>query len=55
MILCLENLTVRAAIVWSAVCISDVMNKAGMCGKSIKYVTSQYIYIYYYYKKFALY
>ena len=30
-----------AAILCPPVCISDVINEAGMCGKNIKYVTSQ--------------
>ena len=30
-----------AAMLCSAFCICDVMNKSGMCGNSIKYVTSQ--------------
>ena len=36
-----ENTTVSAAFLCKAVCISDVINKADMCGKSIAYVTSQ--------------
>ena len=34
-------MTMSAAILCPAVCTSDVINKAGMCGKCIKYVTSQ--------------
>ena len=34
-----ENVTLSAAILCLAVCITDVTNKAGLCGKSIKYVT----------------
>ena len=36
-----ENTTVSNDIFGPAFCITDVMNKAGICGKSIKYVTSQ--------------
>ena len=36
-----ENTTVSAAILCSAVCVSDVVNKGGTCGKSMKYVTNQ--------------
>ena len=31
----------RAAVCGPAVCISDVIDKTGMCGKNIKHVTSQ--------------
>ena len=36
-----ENTTMSAAIFCPAVCVSDVMNKASMCVRSIKYVRSQ--------------
>ena len=39
-----ENMTVTACDFWhfvSIVSISDVVNKTGMCGKTVKYVTSQ--------------
>ena len=36
-----ENTIVSAAILYSAVSISDIRNKARMCGKTLKYVTSQ--------------
>ena len=35
-----KNTTVSAAILCPEVCINDVMNKAGMRGKSIIYVTA---------------
>ena len=35
-----QNTTMRAAILRPAVCISDVINKAKICGKSINYVTN---------------
>ena len=35
-----ENANLSAAILYLTVCITDVTNKAGLCGKSIKYVTS---------------
>ena len=31
-----------AAIICPALCISDVIDKAGICDRSIKYVTSQF-------------
>ena len=34
-------MTMSAAISRPAVCVSDIMNMAGRCGKNIKYVTSQ--------------
>ena len=39
----IEHLTVSAAILCPVVCISDVMNKAGisLCVKIIEYATSQ--------------
>ena len=36
-----KNMTTNAAVLCPAVLISDVMNKAGLCGKSIKYIMSQ--------------
>ena len=36
-----ENMTVNAAILCPILCTCDVINKAGMCGKCIRYVTSQ--------------
>ena len=35
-----QNTTMRAAILRPAICISDVINKAKICGKSINYVTN---------------
>ena len=32
--------SLSAAILCSSVCVSDVINKAGMCGRNIKHVTS---------------
>ena len=40
-----ENVTVRDTILCPAVCISDVMNAACMCDKSIRYLTIQLYYI----------
>jgi len=37
-----ENMTVSAAILCPAVCISDIRCKAGVCGKSIKYVSQPF-------------
>ena len=31
-----QNTTVNAAILWPAVCVSDVTSKAGICGKGIE-------------------
>ena len=35
-----KNTTVSAAILGTSVCVSDVINKAGICGKRIKNVMS---------------
>ena len=34
-------MTMGAAILCQAACISDIINKTEMCGKSIKYIRSQ--------------
>ena len=36
-----QDTTMGAAILCPEVCVSDVINKAGLRGKRIKYVTSQ--------------
>ena len=35
-----KNTTVSAAILWPVACVSDIKNKADMCGKSIQYIMS---------------
>lgn len=35
-------MTVGAAVLSHGVCISDVMNKAGMCDKSVSHITNQH-------------
>ena len=39
------SLKTDATFAWPTVCFSDVMNTADMCGESIKYATSQNLYV----------
>ena len=36
-----KNRTMNDVMLCPAVCVSDVINLANMCGKSVRYVTSQ--------------